>query len=134
MAFQSAWSFFSSEATASQSVDSVNCSARSDKASLRARLSPPSCFLEASTSRRRVRPCPPSHLELTMGFGRGRQLGLRARLFLSLQRRDDGFSHRDELFLLLNVGKSAPIVHITQLVYATRHHPLQRAQGRNGFT
>ncbi len=58
----------------------------------------------------------------------------RARLFLGLQRRDDGLRHRDELFLLLDVGKPAPLVHVAQLVHATRHLLLQRAQGRNGFT
>ena len=82
---------------------------------------------------RRVRHFLPSQVEFTEGLGRGRQFGFLARLFFGLQRRDNGFRHRDELFLLLGVGKPAPLVHVAQFLHARRDVLLQLAQDADGL-
>ena len=56
------------------------------------------------------------------------QLGDLARLLVFLQGSDDGFSHGDELFLLLRVGEAAPLVHVAQFLHPRRHGFLLGAQ------
>ena len=70
----------------------------------------------------------PLRVQLAQRARRGGQVGRLARLFFGLERRDDGFGHRDELFLALRVGEAAPLVHLAQLAHARRDLLLQRAE------
>ena len=70
----------------------------------------------------------PLRVQLAQRARRGGQIRRLAGLVVGLERRDDGFGHRDELFLALGVGEPAPVVHLAQLAHARRDLFLQRAQ------
>ncbi len=82
---------------------------------------------------RRVGHFLPAQVELAQCFRRGGQFRSFAGLFFGLERRHDGFGHRDELLLLLRVGEAAPVVHVAQMLHARRNRFLLHAQRGNGL-